>query len=403
MSHLAHLAHLRTQKRTIWEQAKTLLDTASAQKRELSAAEEQSYRRMNDDMSSLDRRIADTEAADQRSRDADNVFGRLGIGGASRRGRGEPSDVERLLRGEIRHLDVDLGINTRDLSKLSAGAGANVIPTSFESQLQQHLVASSAIRQTNCQVFRTDSGEAMQVPRTTAHSTALLTAEAAAIAESDPAFAQATMQAYKYAVLIQVTNELIADSGVDLEGYLAQQAGEALGNASGAHFVTGDNAGKPQGVIPTATVGVTGANGTSGAFTADNLIDLMFSVLPGHRAKGYWLMSDTALAAVRKLKASGTGEYIFQPALTAGTPDLLLGRPVVTDPNVASPAAGARSVAFGNFGVYAIRDVRGVRFEASPDFAFANDVTTYRAVLRTDGRWIGDASAIKVFVGGAAI
>lgn len=354
---------------------------------------------LTSDLDDLNQRIAGLREAEERNADIAATYARLGLSGNRSRRNGTPSDVERLLRGEIRHLDVDLGINTRDLSKLTAGAGANTVPTSFESQLQQHLVASSAIRQTNVTVFRTDSGEAMQVPRTTSHSTALLTAEAAAIAESDPVFAQATMQAYKYAVLLRVTNELIADSGVDLEGYLAQQAGEALGNASGAHFVTGDNSSKPQGVIPGATVGVTGGTGVAGAFTADNLIDLMFSVLPQHRAKGYWLMSDTALAAARKLKDLDNN-YLFVPN-NSGGPDLLLGHPVVTDPNVAAPGLSSRSVAFGNFEAYAIRDVRGVRFEASPDYAFNQDITTYRAVLRTDGRWIGDASAIKVFVGGA--
>lgn len=396
---MSMLETLRGQRAATWQAGKALLDKAAAENRDLTGAENLTHTACLDQLDDLDQRIAGLVDSEARNKDASGAFERLGIGSRSRRN-GTPSDVERLLRGEIRHLDVDLGVNTRDLSKLTAGAGANTVPTSFVNQLQQHLVASSAIRQTNVTVFRTDSGEDMQVPRTTSHSTSVLTAEGAAIAESDPVFAQASMKAYKYPVLIQVTNELIADSGVDLEGYLAQQAGEAVGNASGAHFITGDNTDKPQGVIPGATVGVTGGLAVAGAFTADNLIDLYFSVLPQHRAKGYWLMSDTALAAARKLKDT-TNNYLFT-ANNSGGPDLLLGRPVVTDPNVAAPGLSARSVAFGNFEAYAIRDVRGVRFEASPDYAFNQDVTTYRAVLRTDGRWIGDASAIKVFVGGAS-
>jgi HK97 family phage major capsid protein len=397
----SYLDTLIENRQRTWHQGKALLDAAAAENRNLTAAEEETYQRINDDLDGLEQRIAGQKDADARNADAGAAFSRLGLGSGRRSS--NPSAVERLLRGEIRTLDVDLGIHQRDLVKGTASAGGNVVPTSFESQLQRHLVASSAIRQTNAQVFRTDSGEDMQVPKTATHSTATLTAEGVALTESDPTFAQATMKSWKYGLLLQVTNELIADSGVDLEGYLAQQAGEALGNLSGGHFVTGDNTGKPQGVIPGATTGVTGAGGVAGAFTADNLIDLMFSVLPQHRAKGYWLMSDTALAAVRKLKASGTGEYLFQPALVAGTPDTLLGRPVVTDPNVAVPASDAKSVAFGNFEAYAIRDVRAVRFEASEHYAFNQDVVTYRAILRTDGRWIGDASAIKVFVGGAAV
>jgi HK97 family phage major capsid protein len=150
-------------------------------------------------------------------------------------------------------------------------------------------------------VIRTESGENLEFPTTTAHSGAALTAENAAIAESDPAVAKRTLGAYKYATLIQAPKELIDDTGVDLEGYLAMQAGRAVGNALGAHLVTGTGTSQPTGIMTSTTLGVTGGAAVVGAFTADNLIDLYYSVISPYRnsSKAAWLMRDASLATVR--------------------------------------------------------------------------------------------------------
>ena len=227
--------------------------------------------------------------------------------------------------------------------------------------------------------------------------------EGAAIGASDPAFAKRTLGAYKYGVLIQVSSELLADTGVDLEGYLAMQAGRALGNAFGAHLVTGTGSSQPTGVITSASTGVTGGAGVTGAFTADNLIDLYFSVIAPYRNSQScsWLMKDSTLAAVRKLKDT-TNQYLWQPSVQVGVPDTLLGKPVVTDPNVAAVALSAKSVAFGDFSAYFVRQVNGVRFERSDDYAFNTDLVTFRALLRGDGLTVDQTGAIKVFTGNAA-
>ena len=122
----------------------------------------------------------------------------------------------------------------RDLTTGKTGKGGATVPSSFAFQLHEHLVASSAIRQTNVTVLRTESGEDISVPKTTAHGSAAIVAEGATIGESDPVFASTTLNAYKYGTVVQASSELVNDSGVDLVGYLAKQAGSALGNASGA-------------------------------------------------------------------------------------------------------------------------------------------------------------------------
>ncbi|RMH85150.1 MAG: phage major capsid protein [Actinomyces sp.] len=85
----------------------------------------------------------------------------------------------------------------------------------------------------------------------------------------------------------------------------------------------------------------------------------------------------------------------------AGEPSTLLGRPVVTDTNVADAGLSAESIAFGDFSAYYIRDVRGVRVERSVDFAFQNDLVTWRFLFRTDGDLVDETGAIKTYTGAA--
>lgn len=405
-----------------WEQAKALHETAHAESREFTAEETQTWERLNGEMNALGSRVkeleelhnAEQEMSEQRARFANVITapeGRSGDGDLEER-------VRAFLRGESRALEFRLTgdakrdvhnrlrvTEQRDLSKLTAGAGAATVPTGFVARLYEHLVEESAVRRTGAAVLTTDSGESLLVPKTTTHPTAALVAEAAALAESDPVFAQVTLGAFKYGVLVQVSSELITDTGVDLLGYLARQCGLALGRASGAHFVTGTGTAggggtQPEGVMTNITAGKTGATGQTTTVTTDDLIDLYHSLVSGYRTRGVWLTLDASLAKIRKLKDT-TNQFLWQPGLTLGAPDLLLGRPVVTDPNVAAMAANAKSIAFGDFeAYYTIRDVSSLRFERSDDFAFANDLVSFRALIRTDGRVI-DTTAVKSYVNSA--
>ena len=141
----------------------------------------------------------------------------------------------------------------------------------------------------------------------------------------------------------------------------------------------------------------------SGAFRANNLIDLMFSATAPYRnsASAGWLVKDATLGAIRKLK-DGAGRYLFEPAAIVGQPDSFLGKPIQTDPNVAAVALGAKSVAFGDFSAYFVRMAGGVRFERSDDFKFDTDQVAFRPVIRADGVTADQTGAIKVYVGNAA-
>jgi HK97 family phage major capsid protein len=296
-----------------------------------------------------------------------------------------------------------MGVEYRDLSKLSAAAGADVVPVGFVAKLYEHLVEMGAVRQTGATILTTSSGEDLKVPKTTGHGTATLVAEAGALLENDPAFAQITLNAYKYGQLIEVSNELVADSAIDLLGYIARAAGIAVGTATGTAYVTGTGTAQPQGVANAPTAGKTGATGQTLTVLGEDLIDLYHSVISGYRTRGVWLMNDLSAAIVRKLReGSGAtaGNFLWQPGLQAGQPDMLLGKPVVTDPNMAAMAANAYSIAFGDFSMYyTIRDVDSVRFERSDDFRFGNDLVAFRIILRTDGKQVvnGASGAVKFY------
>lgn len=390
-----------------WEKAKDHLDTVEGEGRAMTGEHDETWKRFMAELDELDARIADTRTlieSDAAAEEARALSERLGQDHDGDRSDDTNTDAARLralVAGEQRSVEFrfadgdDRSFATgerRDLVEGTNSAGGYTVPTSFVNRLYEHLIVNSAIRQTRATVINTDSGEALQVPKTTAHGSGALVSEGGAIGEGDPTFGQVTLNAYKYGVLAQVSSELITDTGVDLVGYLARQGGQAIGNASGAHFITGDGSSKPQGVTTVSTLGKTAASAT--AVTFDELIDLFFSVISPYRANAEWMFKDSTLGAIRKLKDSD-GQYLWQPALTGGEPSTILDKPYVTDPNMPAMTTGLKSVLFGDFSTYMIRDVNGVRVERSDDYAFANDLVTFRFLLRTDGDLIDTTGAVK--------
>ena len=384
-------------------EATALLAHAESEDRDLNAEEQVSYARMNEDLDSLRARADRLNADEKATAETEEAMRSL----TSRRVTGpvvdeEDSELRKFLRGETRSFEANPSkAELRDLTSKTAASGGATVPTSFYGSLYEHLTANAELLN-YATVIRTAGGESLQFPVTTGHSAAVLVAENAAIGESDPTFATRTLGAFKYGVIIQAPRELIDDTGVDIEGYLARRAGIAVGNKLGTDLVVGDGSAKPTGIMTSTTLGVTGAATVAGVFTADNLIDLFYSVISPYRnsSSAAWLMRDATLANVRKLKGNDNN-YLWVPGL-AGAPDTILGKSVVTDPNVAAVAAEAKSVAFGDMSAYYIRLAGGIRFERSDDFAFNTDQATFRCVVRADGLLLDQTGAVKHFIGGVA-
>lgn len=403
------------ERRNLVEQSRLITDKIDAEKRDMTVEEGIAFDEIDAELISRDLHMAQVLESIKREADIDASYRSLmdkpkaaitAPTGDLRSLLANSKAVEFRANGPIGPVSYKRAMQSaeeRALSKGSATAGGNTVETSFYPRLIDHLIEVSGLLMSSPTVLNTDSGEIMEVATTTAHSAAVIVAEAATIGASDPAFAKRVLTAYKYGILLQVSTELLTDTSVDLEGYLAMQLGRALGNGFGAHVITGTGTGQPTGVITSAPTGVTGTTGVAGAFTADNLIDLFFSVIAPYRNSMScgWLLKDSSLATVRKLKDSN-GSYLFTPAAIFGAPDMLLGKPINTDPFVPAVGLSAKSVVFGDFSRYFVRMVNGIRLERSDDFAFANDQVTWRALMRADGITIDQTGAIKVFVGGAS-
>jgi HK97 family phage major capsid protein len=403
---------LRDRRLNVWEQAKDIADKAAEENRAFSAEEQGTWEALNEELDTLDKRIKAVLEQEDRAKQADESFNRI-HGQPVEKGK-QPesqgaSELRSFLRGDPgapRYLDVkpEGPVQFRVLSSLTTGAGGNTVPTSFYEQLMAHLIETSGIMQTNPTVLNTSSGEPLQVPKTTAHSTAALTAQAGSLPVSDPTFGMTTLGSFKYGLLIQVSRELVDDTGVDLEGYLAMQAGRALGNAFGADLITGTGVAKPAGLLTSASNSVTGSTtGVGGRAVYADLVDLEYSVISPYRSSRscYWLMRDATVGALRKIVDS-TGQPIWQPSIQIGAPDLLLGKPIAADPFMPATATGARSIAFGDFSQFFVRLAGGIRFERSDDFAFGTDLVSFRAILRGDGALVDLTGAIKIYQGNAA-
>jgi HK97 family phage major capsid protein len=248
--------------------------------------------------------------------------------------------------------------------------------------------------------FNTAGGEDITIPVLNAYSTATIKAAGSAIDVSEPTYSSITLGAYKYALLIPVANELIADAGFDISAHLADQAGNGLGFAVNEALTNGSGTNAPNGVVTAAGSGITGGTGVVGGFTADNLIDLQYS-LDGaaRRLPGVAYMANTqSLGAMRKLK-SQDGAYLY--TVNVGAPDTFAGFNVVENPALPAIGTGAKSVLFGHWPSYKVRVAGGIQVATSTDYAFNTDVTTFRVMMRVDGD-LTHASHIKFFRGAAS-
>ena len=412
------IRRLQERRRAVWQQAMDLTDRADAERRFLTAEEDVAYSRMNADIDAFDARIKELHDGEQMSRSTERQFDEIhGANRAARRaipggvdydGHGRPgNDLRAFLRGDAGHSYTVMPsgpFDFRSLVKGTAASGGYTVASGFYDRIVEHMVDSSGILKAGPTVLNTQSGENLMVPKTTAHYAAAIVTEASSIATSESVFGQVTLGAFKYAAMFQCSRELIDDNGVDLEGYLARSAGRALGNAMGNHFVVGTGTTMPSGVVVGATAAVTGATGQNGGPTVDNLIDLHYSVIPAYRSSSScgWLMSDSTIGKVRKLKDT-TGQYLWQPSMQLGAPDTILGKPVYSDPYVATATTGAKSVVFGDFSAYFVRLAGGIRYERSDEFSFDKDLITYRCLARADGALVDLTGALKVFVGNAAV
>jgi len=359
---------------------RTLLDTIEAEGRAATAEELQTLDRLEGDM---DRYAATQRHAERRTRletpEPEPELSRSSSATADPEYRA--AYLNWLLHGERSRL-----LETRALGVGTDSAGGYLAPDSFRNALIERMQETSVIRPW-VTVITTDSGSTLSWP--TADEVGVegvILAENTQVAELDVDFGIANLDAYKYSSkLVRISTELIQDSAIDIEGYVARALADRIARIQNKHFTTGTGTGQPDGIAVGATVGVTAASTT--AVTTDELIDLTFSVDPAYRAGAAFMMNEALGKAIRKLKYSGSGEYIWAPGLTQGAPDSLLGYPIRWNTYMdASPAATDVVALFGNFRAgYVVRDVRGLRTVRFGERYMDYDQIGLLAFQRSDG------------------
>ncbi|WP_346914227.1 phage major capsid protein [Clostridium sp.] len=271
--------------------------------------------------------------------------------------------------------------------------GGFLAPDEFEKILIESLEEQNIFRQL-ANIITTSSGD-KKIPVVAGKGTASWVDEEGIITESDDSFGQVSIGAYKLATMIKVSEELLNDSVFNLESYIAKEFARRIGAKEEEAFFIGDGTGKPTGIFNAtggAQLGVTAASAT--AITLDEIMDLFYSLKSPYRKNSVFVMNDATVKAIRKLK-DGNGQYIWQPSITAGTPDTILNRPVKTSAYVPTIASSAKSIAFGDFSYYWVADRQGRAFKRLNELYAATGQVGFMATQRVDGKLILP-EAIKV-------
>ena len=205
--------------------------------------------------------------------------------------------------------------------------------------------------------------------------------EGGAIQFTDATFGQKLMDAHKLHVAIKITDELLYDNAFNLENYIITQFGKALANAEEDAFLNGDGKGKPKGMLLDAEVGTTTS---TASISSDDIIDLVYSLKRPYRKNASFMMNDTTIAAIRKLK-DNNNNYIWQPAYQAGEPDRLLGYTLHTSAFFPEKAAGKVALAFGDYSYYNIGDRGSRSLQQLKELFAGNGMVGFLMKERVDG------------------
>lgn len=387
---------LREKRAKAWEAAKAFLDSKRGTDGLISAEDTAVYDKMESEVVSLGKeidRLERQQALDLELSKPVNTPIRNqpnGVGIETKTGRASDEYRQSFWKAmrNKNHFDVQNALQIGTDSE-----GGYLVPDEFERTLIQALEEQNIFRQL-ANVITTSSGD-RKIPVVASHGTASWVDEEGLIPDTDDVFSQVTIGAFKLATMIKVSEELLNDSVFNLESYIAREFGRRIGTAEEAAFFTGNGTGKPTGIFHTsggAQVGVTAASVS--AITVDEIIDLFHSLKGPYRKNAVFVTNDTTVKAIRKLK-DGSGQYLWQPSLTAGEPDTILNRPIKTSSQVPTIAASAKIIAFGDFSHYWIADRQGRSFQRLNELYAANGQVGFRATQRIDGKLVL-AEAIQV-------
>lgn len=395
---MSKILELREKRAKAWDAAKAFLDAKRGADGMLSEEDTAAYDKMEQDVMNLGKEIECLERqaaidAELSKATSTPLTGKPGAKMGKDEKTGRASDE---YKGSFWNAMRAKAPSAAVYNALQVGTdseGGYLVPDEFEHTLVEALDEENVFR-TLAKIINTSSGD-RKIPVVATKGEASWIDEEGLYQEDDDAFTQVSIGAYKLGTMIKVSEELLNDSAFDLESYISREFARRIGAREEDSFFNGDGTGKPLGILATnggAEIGVTAASAT--AITADEVIDLFYSLKSPYRKKAVWVLNDATIKAIRKLK-DNNNQYLWQPSLVAGTPDTILGRPVVTSAYMPTAAAGAKTIAFGDFSYYWIADRQGRSFKRLNELYAANGQVGFLGSQRVDGKLVLP-EAIKV-------
>lgn len=374
---MKNVIELREQRAKLINDARELLNKAETESKDLTREDESRWDAMMSDADKLKGEIDRLERqADAEKSLEERIYKRAGReniapGEAEKRDEIESGAFRNWLKGGMSALtdeqrshmlnrQSNLPSEARALATGTDAAGGYLIPEGFRRQLEEAMKAFGGMREAAF-VFGTETGNPLPMPTVndTTNKGAIL-AENTQVTEQDVTFGSLTLDAYTYtSKLIRVPFQLLQDNAFDLQAYLARALGERIARITNEHFTTGTGTSQPRGVVVASTAGKTGTTGQTTSIIYDDLVDLEHSVDPAYRRGAIFMANDSSIKVVKKLKDSD-GRPLWVPGIAVREPDTILGYRYVVNQDVASMAANAKSVLFGDFSKYLIRDVLGI-------------------------------------------
>ena len=382
MSNINDVLH---QKGVVYDKMTALIDSVEAENRDFNAEEKEVFAKMEGEFDSLSERAKRLEEMQKIESSIDRSIEEIATKRAVESGQpvnAFSKDAYKEAFNEYARKGKAVA-DSKILNALQVGTdseGGYIVPTEFETMLVAALQDINEFRN-YCNVITT--GGDRNIPVESTLGTATWTAEEAAYTESDAAFGQVVLGAHKLGTIIKVSEELLQDSFFDVASYLATNFGKRFGLAEEAAIVSGSGTGQPTGLDASAGTGITAASAT--AITGDELIDVYHDLGRPYRKNAAWVMNDSTVKLVRKLKDS-QGQYLWQPSLQAGQPDMLLGRPVIASDAMSAAASTNVSVLFGDLSYYTIAERSGRVMQRLNELYAANGQVGFRMFERLDGK-----------------
>lgn len=380
---------MREKRAKAWNAAKAFLDSRRNEKGVLSAEDDATYTRMEQEIADLGREIARMER--QEAIDAELAKPvNTPITGKPMNGGGEEKPKTGRASAAYKAAVLDaLRSNFRKISNvLSEGVDAHggyLVPEEYDSRLIDVLNEECIMRRLGTHI--TTSGE-HKINIAGTKPAAAWIEEGGQLSFGDATFDQIIMDAHKLHIAIKVTEELLYDNAFNLESYIITQFGKALANAEEEAFINGDGVGKPLGLLATeggAEIG--GTTATADEITYDDLVDLVYSLKRPYRKGAAFLTNDQTIGYLRKLKDKN-GHPLWHDSVEDGEPGRILGYKVYTSPYFPVMTAGLPAIAFGDYSYYNIGD-RGTRSFAELKELFAgNGMVGFVAKERVDGKLV---------------